>query len=613
MMRDLREKTKLIMIIVALSFVGLMVFEWGMDISGNSVAQQTGELGRVDGEPVSSQAYSLAYQQLYDQARARSGTTQLSREEIRQLEDQAFDEVVNEILLSQEMRRRGIRVTDREVVQAAQWMPHPELMQNELFLTNGQFDISKYQQFLTSPAANEDLLLQLEAYYRSTIPRSKLIRQVTAGLYLSDAELWQIFKDQNETATVEYVPLDVAVLVPGDVEVTEAEVEEYYDEHEEEFERTATARFRVAFINKASTPADTAGALEQAVAIRQEILGGADFGEVAQRESDDEGTAALGGELGAFGRQQMVPEFEEAAFTLPIGELSQPVRTDYGYHLIEVQERDEEQVRARHILISFEPSEAAVDALYAQADSLEMIAERAGLDRAATEVGATVREGVTVSMDNSFIAGIGGAVEAVEWARDEQLEEEPLDISPVFETPQAFFIVELAEYIEPGQIPVEEAAPEIRRELILEKKREQARQIGDAMVTEVRGGKPLAQAARERGLPLEVAGPFTRAGFNPAFGQANAATGAAFGVPIGEVSDVLSTPTGLFIVRPTERTEASREAFEQQKESLRQFGLLQLQQEALSRWIENLRDNATILDRREEIMIANANAPLVPL
>jgi parvulin-like peptidyl-prolyl isomerase len=75
----------------------------------------------------------------------------------------------------------------------------------------------------------------------------------------------------------------------------------------------------------------------------------------------------------------------------------------------------------------------------------------------------------------------------------------------------------------------------------------------------------------------------------------------------------MSTPTGLFIIRPTERTEASREVFEQQKDQLRQFGLLQLQQEALSRWMENLRDNAAILDRREEIMIANANAPLVPL
>src|SRR5690606_14840744 len=214
------------------------------------------------------------------------------------------------------------------------WMPHPELMQNELFMTNGQFDISKYQQFLSGPSANEDLLLQLEAYYRSTIPRSKLIRQVTAGLYLSDAELWQIFKDQNETATVEYVPLDIAVLVPGDVEVTEREIQAYYNENPEQFERSATGRFRVAYFPKAASAADTANALAEALAVRYEILAGADFAEVAQRVSDDPGSAAAGGDLGTFGRGQMVPEFEEAAFNLAIGEVSEPVRTSYGYHLI---------------------------------------------------------------------------------------------------------------------------------------------------------------------------------------------------------------------------------------------------------------------------------------
>ncbi|MEX2571059.1 MAG: peptidylprolyl isomerase [Gemmatimonadota bacterium] len=605
MMRDLREKTKLVMIIVALAFVGLMVFEWGMDISGSTVAQQTGELGRVNGEPVPFEAYSMAYQQLYSEAQAQSGTTQLSRERIRQLEDQAFNEVVNEILMSQELRRRNIQVTDAEVVQAAQWTPHPDLMQNELFLTDGQFDINKYQQFLSSPAANEQLLLQLEQYYRSTIPRSKLIRQVTAGIYLSDAELWQIWRDQNETATVEYVPLNISVLVPGDVEVTESEIRDYYNENREQFERSETGRFTIAAISKASTAADTAAALERASELREEILAGADFAEVAARESDDPGSSGSGGNLGAFGRGQMVAPFEEAAFSLPVGQVSEPVGTDFGYHLIEVTERQDDQVQARHILISHEPSEEALDRLYTRADSLEAVATRAGVERAAQALGTTAREGVVISMTESFVPGVGTAVEAVEWARDEQLQEEPLDVSPVFETPEAFYVVELEEYIEPGTMPLEEAAPEIRRQLIVEKKRELAREIGQEIVAEVRGGKPLEEAAQERGLSLESTGPLTRTGFNPTLGQANAATGAAFGVPIGELSDAVSTQTGLFIIRPTSRIEADREEFEAQREQIRQAATFQLQQEAVNRWLEDLRREADILDRRRDVLVAS--------
>jgi peptidyl-prolyl cis-trans isomerase D len=175
-------------------------------------------------------------------------------------------------------------------------------------------------------------------------------------------------------------------------------------------------------------------------------------------------------------------------------------------------------------------------------------------------------------------------------------------VSPLFETPQAFYVVELEAFTPAGTVPLAEATPEIRRTLVLEKKRAQARQIGQQMVAEVRGGKPLEQAARERGLSVETAGPFTRIGFNPAFGQANAVTGAAFGVPVGQVSNVVESAAGLFIVRPTERTQADREAFEAQKEQLRGSALFQMQQEAVTRWMQDLRARADIDDRRAEVL-----------
>jgi peptidyl-prolyl cis-trans isomerase D len=603
MMRQLREKTKFVMIIVALAFVGLMVFEWGMDISGSTIAEQTGELGRVNGEPVSYQSYSLAYQQLYADAQGRRGGAQLSREEIRALEDQAFEEVVTDILMRQELRRRGIRVSNQEIVQAARWMPHPDLMQNELFLTDGQFDIAKYQQFITGPAANEDLLLQLENYYRATIPRSKLIRQVTAGLYLGDAELWQIWRDQQETATVDYVQLNVSVLVPGDVEVTEREIRAYYDQNRAQFRRPATARVSLASISKSATAADSAAALHRAQVFRQQIQDGADFATVAERDSDDVGSAAMGGSLGTFQRGDMVPPFDDAAFSLPIGEVSEPIRTPFGYHLILVHDRNGDQATASHILASYSPADDALDRLYARADSLEALAERAGIQRAAGTVNASLREGIVISTDQPYVPGVGSTVEGLEWILEEQREGDPLDVSPVFETPEAFYLVSVEAFSPAGAIPLAEATPEVRRQLVLEKKREQARQIGTRMVAEVRGGKPLETAAQELGLTVESTGPFTRTGFNPAFGQANAVTGAAFGVPIGEVSEVLSTPGGLFVIRPTERTEADRAAFEGEKDQFRTIALYQLQQEALARWMDGLRRSADILDRRSEVLV----------
>ncbi|MDR0787625.1 MAG: peptidylprolyl isomerase [Gemmatimonadota bacterium] len=606
MMRELREKTKWVMVIVALTFVGLMVFQWGMDISGRSAVGRTGELGRVNGEPVPYDQYNAAYQALYDQARAQYGTAQLSREQIREIENRAFDEVVNEILIGQELRRRNIRVSDSEIIQAAQWMPHPDLMQNELFLTDGQFDISKYQQFISGPSANEDLLRQLEVYYRSTIPRSKLIRQITSGAYLSDAELWQIWRDRNETVTVEYVPLNVSVLVPGSVEVSDSEVREYYNQNKKRFVRPATARMTLAYISKAATAADSVAAYQKALELRQEILNGAPFAEVAARESDDPGSKNSGGDLGTFTSEQMVPAFSEVAFSLPVGEVSQPVQTEFGFHLIQVRERTGNQASASHILVSYDPGDEALDALYVRADSLESLAGRGGIERAAGAVGATFRTGVVVTADAAYVPGIGSAIEALEWIEENRSSPEPTQVSSVFETPEAFYIVAEEDFLPAGQIPLAEATPEIQRQLIVDHKLEQARTIGEAIVAEVRGGKSLEEAAGSRGLTVETAGPITRLSFNPAFGQTNAVVGAAFGVPVGQVSNVVGTPGGLYLVRPTDRTEASREEFEAQKEIIRQSLLYTMQQDALARWMEDIRREANIIDRRAEMRVGRA-------
>jgi peptidyl-prolyl cis-trans isomerase D len=603
MMRELREKTKWIMLVVALAFVGLMVFEWGMDISGRSAGAETGALGEVDGRPIQYAAYMEAYQALYERAQQQAGGQPLTREEIRQLEDMAFEQVVGQLLLQREMERRGIRVTNQEIAQAARFMPHPDLMQNELFLTDGQFDIGKYQQFLASPQASDDLLLQLERYYREVLPQAKLMRQLTAGMFISDAALWRMYRDRTETATVNYVALDLSRLVPGEVEITEREVRDFYNRNREQFRRPGSAQFAMVVIQKAPAAADTLAARERAQSLRAEIAGGADFAEVARRESADPGSRDRGGDLGSFGRGQMVPAFDQAVFSLPVGQLSQPVETPFGFHIIQVQTRDGDEAQARHILVPIERTEASDDRLFARADSLELVAGRAGLERAARILDARFIENVTVTADDALVQGVGSVAEAIEWAQEEAREGSGAGtVSPLFETPEAFYVVRMDAVTEAGDIPLAEATPQIRRQLTLEKKREQARQIGQQMVAEVRGGKSLAQAAQERGLQVQTAEAFTRTGFNPAFGQSNAATGAAFGTPIGQVSNVVETTAGLFLIQPTERTQADRQSWESQREQQRAMEMMRAQQQVLARWMQDLRARATIEDWRSQVL-----------
>ncbi len=156
---------------------------------------------------------------------------------------------------------------------------------------------------------------------------------------------------QNESmlASLLYQHL-VETLKPG-----EELLKSWYNAHQNEFETASARHILVRFQGsrvplkdgqKDLTPEE---ALARAEALRQRILKGEDFAAVAKAESDDTGSGKNGGDLGTFGRGRMIPEFEQAVFSLPVGEVSQPVRTQFGYHLIQVQRRGAqpfEEVRA---------------------------------------------------------------------------------------------------------------------------------------------------------------------------------------------------------------------------------------------------------------------------
>lgn len=599
-MRTMREQTKWVMLLTAIAFVALMVFEWGMDLSGQSSAQVTGgELGRVNGEPITYEEYLEVYRGLYDRQQAQQDEP-IGTAQNRDLEDAAWNQLVMDRLVRQELRRRGIRVTETEIRQAARYAPPPEFMGNEMFQTDGQFDLAKYHQFLASPAVNDQLLMQLEAYYRDVIPRNKLYQQVVAGLYLPESELWRMYRDRSETVRVAYIALDPDALIQDSaVSVSDEEVEAYYRANQAEFERPASAQVRLAVVRKAPTGADSAAALERAREVRQEVLDGADFAEVASRESSDEVSAASGGELGTFQRGQMVPAFDQAVFGQSVGEVGEPVLTQFGYHVIEVQSREGDEATARHILIPIETGPDTEEAFLSMADSLETLGATQPVDSAAARLGLPTRS-ARINPELAFVPGVGRIDEGADWVFEG--ETAPVGTSPVFEAEEAFYALEVVERTPEGVLPLSEAAAAIRARLLARAKLEQARGVGEELVARIRSGASLQEAAAEAGLEAREAGPFTRTDFVPGLGQANAAIGTAFGLPEGRTSGLVEAEGDLFILRVLERTEASRESFEAEKELVRARAGQAMQQEILNRYLAELRERAEIVDNRSLVL-----------
>src|SRR5919205_780159 len=393
-LQSMRSAAKYIWWIIVLSFIIGFVFYQTSGLSSRTRTPGT-TVARVNGDVVTLESWEYAKRSRIQEEQQQSSRP-LTLDDERRLEDETFNQIVTEILLQQEYKRRGITVSDQEIQQAALEMPHPQLMQNPEFQTEGRFDMDKYRRFLSSPAARQQgVLLGLESYYRRVIPQRKLFEQVASGVYVTDGQLWRMWQDTHDSAQVSFVALTPSMIPDSQVKVTDDEIRRYFETHQKELgDRPGRAVLSLVTIPRTITAADSAAVRAHAVALRNEILGGAKFEDVAKRESADSGSAAQGGSLGRGTKGRFVKEFEDAAYALKPGEISQPVLSQFGYHIIKVDEHKGDTIAVRHILLRIQQGDSSATATDRKADAL---AKAAGSDKPALFDNVTKQLGLPVS------------------------------------------------------------------------------------------------------------------------------------------------------------------------------------------------------------------------
>ena len=592
---------------VAVAFVVVFLLLDTSGLIGNAPITTQTPVATVNGRDVLYQDWTALSQQLSQQEQARIGRS-LTLDEQRQVEARALDQLVSDLLLEEEYRRRGITVTDDEIRQYAEFAPPPWLAQSPELYTEGRFDRDKYRRLLGSPMAQQrGLLYEIERWYRAELPKQKLYEQVASGVYLTDARLWRMWQDERDSAAVAYVALRPDDISDTAVTVSDAEIRDYYRAHRDEFERPGRAVVSLLTISRPITAADTAASRARAASLRAEILGGASFEDVARRESMDTVSGAQGGDLGRGPRGRFVPSFEEAAYRLRPGEISQPVETQFGFHLIRVDERKGDTLALRHILVPIQQSDSAAGAAAQRADALVGIVgpgdPPARFDSAARTLGlpirrAVVTEGEPLILNGQYIPSVSA------WAFDGV---RPGETSELFDSEDGYFVARL-DSLTPGGIPrLEDVRSEVRQILLRRKKVEalvpRAREIAQAAV-----GTSLEQAAQRYGQPVERTGTFNRTSFVPGIGRLNEAIGAAFALPVGSVSQPIVTEDAVYVIRVERRVNADRAAWEAQKEMQRAQLTQRLRQQRVQEFVENLRRAAEIEDRRRELNAAARQA-----
>ncbi|MBL8960231.1 MAG: SurA N-terminal domain-containing protein [Gemmatimonadetes bacterium] len=609
MLQQLRSRSGWVWAIVFLFFVvGFLLADTsGLLGLGPAPITNSTVVAKVNGQEIPWLSWQNLANQLQQQ-QEQAGGRGLNLDERQRIEDQAFEQLVSNILLSQEYERRGIRVSDAEIRQAAEQSPPPEMMQNPELQTDGQFDMAKYRRLLGSAAARQQgLLVSLESYYRTEIPRAKLFDQLAGDVFVSDAKLWANYRDQNDTAQVSFVMFDANAVPDSTVSVPDAELRAYYDRNKESLERPGRAVLSILSVPRTVNASDTAATLAKTLALRAEIVGGAKFEDVAIRESADTVSGSRGGDLGTALPSNWDPTFGNAAKALRVGELSQPVLTPFGYHLIRKDGVKGDSLQLRHILVRVQQSDSNAVRTDRRADSLSSIAASATdaptrLDSAAKVLGLNI-ERVIAFEGEPAMSSAGRPLPSISaWAFTGSKVGE---ISDLYDGDDVYVLARLDSLVNGGVPKFEDARDDIRRILIGRKKAESLVARANAVYADAKGAGGLEAAAKAKDMPVTKSEPFTRPQFVPGLGRLNEAVGASFALPVGTVSAPIVTDQGAFIVRVDRRVSADSTAWLAQRETQRKDAISAIQQLRVRTFLSEIRKTAKVDDRRKQL---NASA-----
>ncbi|NKB68075.1 MAG: hypothetical protein GKR89_13520 [Candidatus Latescibacteria bacterium] len=597
MMTKMRQSMGLVLWIVIVAFIALIVVEWGADYSGGGTGVDGDAVGVVNGEKIGLRQFRQALSNAAQQTRgngAQSDEAGLVR--------QVWDVIVGQVLMQQEIERLGIQVSDLELARDTRMRP-PAFVQTDipLFQKEGKFDYAEYIRFLEDPATHanpnfQGFILQLEQIKKQELLTRKLQRLLMETVQVSPQQVRQYYADQNEKVSVEYLFLPASSIGDEEVDVGEADLEAYYQEHLSEFHHPDQVRISYVVLAKAATAADSAAVLEEIARLRQDLANGSDFADLARAVSEDESTAANGGDLGTFGRGAMVPAFEEAAFALEAGAISDPVLTPFGWHIIQVEERFEadERIKARHILLKFNPSRSTEEALFNEAETIQLEAVQQGLAATVQARGLEVRDSGFVRL-GSPVPGLG---QGTTWLVNEFFEKEVGAVSRVGESGRAFWVAELAQFEPEGVSSLEDVRERIEPAVPGHKKAGVAvRKLAEAKSQTSGGG--LEEVAAKLGLEVRTADAFGRGDFVPGVGRKNAFTNAAFRLESGQLSDVISmAPQGAYLIRLVERAPVDEEGFQASRVAFEQELRQRQQGEAVQLWFAQVYEAADIQDNR---------------
>lgn len=584
----------LILWILLIAFILTIIFSWGM--GGFKDTEKAGVVGTVGGQEITYDAFENAVQQQISSYTQRTGS-EPQEQTIRDLRNQAWDQIVREILFNKEAERLGIKVTDAEIVDLVNNNP-PEFIQNlEYFQTEGQFDIGKYQSFLHDPR-NRDQVIYLEDSYRKSMLERKLLSRVSAAIKVTVTELKLKFEEKNTMGKAKFLFFAADSMKLDSSAVTDKMIDEYYYSHMQDYLVPEKRRMLyVQFMDETSAE-DSAQVLSLGDEIRTRLDQGEDFSFLAVMYSDHH-TAADSGKLGWVPHNQVEAAADSALWVTPVGKYFGPLVTRFGVNFYKALARKmmdgQMKTETQIIQLKFMPS----------ADTKDIIANKAAAFAEDIKENdfVTTAESYKIKVDTSgyfqregaFVPGLGRVFSEVEWAFSNPAGAN----SEVYPLRNGWMVFKILDIAEEHYTPLAEVKESIYAKVMKEKKQEAAYETCQKFYDGILNKKEWMLEAGKQGLTvLETEHEFRFGDFVKNVGRDFTFTSALFRAKPGELYGPVKGLEGSFIlelteVMPMDSVEFDKGKFEHLPE------LMQGKQEVVyERWLNDLKDKYKVEDFR---------------
>jgi len=618
---------KAIIGVVVFAFIGTIFLVWGV---GDQKEHKGRILANVFGEEVPYQEYTHEYRQLYEYYRNQfKGNWSQDMAERLQLKKIAIDNVINRRVMIHEATRQGISVNDEEVMDKIRSM--------QIFFRNGRFDPRMYARVL------EFGMHMDAATFEHQIKRGLIIdrlrERLKGGIKVSKRELLDIYSEQNEKVEADYILLAPAKFI-SEVSVADDEIQAYFEKHEKDYELPQQRKIRYIYIDSQSlkesltideepiqkhyetykekyrvpkevqarhilikiNPQDDEATKEAAKKKTEDLLKrikeGEDFAKLAKEFSEDAGSAVKGGDVGYFKKGRMTPDFEQAAFDMGKGEVSDVVETPFGYHIIKVEDIKAartkllEEVKQQILtqLLNEKAWEEAEDKAYNLVRSfyktgqLEEIAVKAEYPVGQTEFAEGSKTIPNIGQSEEF----GKA--AFELKKDE--------VSMLVRANTGFYILRLIEEIPPRIPELAKIREEVVQGLKKEKAEEKVKELAGEFSNKLQTGKvDFTSLAKEYQLTVKNTGEISHQGYIKGLGSNQELSNALFRLKEGEYTQAINTNRGYCIAVLKKRISVDLNKFKEEEESLREQTLRAKEQQLISVWVERTkRENNIIVD-----------------